>query len=294
MNCDGGYRIGTILNNTNDSSNLRSYLRLQYAITSEHGSWVFLLSPLLIGLFIGDTFTFASFFLVIAVLAAFLIRQPVTIAVKAYSGRRSRADLPGARFWMLVYGLIGLIALGGLLIEGYAYLLTLAIPGLPVFAWHLWLVSRRQERRQPGVEIIGSGVLALSAPAALWVARGSMDPLGWWLFLLTWFQSAASIVHAYLRLQQRELKTTPPISERLGMGRRAMGYTTFNLAAVIMLSLASILPTWLFVPYAIQWMETLYGTLRPAVGFKPTRIGIRQLIISTLFTLCFILSWIAT
>ena len=78
------------------------------------------------------------------------------------------------------------------------------------------------------------------------------------------------------------------------MGRRAMGYTTFNLAAVIMLSLASILPTWLFVPYAIQWMETIYGTLRPAVGLKPTRIGIRQLIISTLFTLCFILSWIAT
>ena len=170
------------MHNPNSPSKLRSYLRLQYAITSEHGSWVFLLSPLLIGLFIGDTFTFASFFLVIAVLAAFLIRQPVTIAVKAYSGRRSRADLPGARFWMLVYGSIGIIALGGLLIEGYAYLLTLAIPGLPVFAWHLWLVSRRQERRKPGIEIIGSGVLALSAPAALWVARGSMDPLGWWLF----------------------------------------------------------------------------------------------------------------
>lgn len=134
------------MHNPNSPSKLRSYLRLQYAITSEHGSWVFLLSPLLIGLFIGDTFTFASFFLVIAVLAAFLIRQPVTIAVKAYSGRRSRADLPGARFWILVYG----------------------------------------------------------------------------------------------------------------------------------------------------WMETIYGTLRPAVGYKPTRIGIRQLIISTLFTLCFILSWIAT
>jgi len=282
------------LHNPNSPSKLRSYLRLQYAITSEHGSWVFLLSPLLIGLFIGDTFSFASFFLVIAVLAAFLIRQPVTIAVKAYSGRRSRADLPGARFWILVYGLIGIVALGGLLIEGYAYLLTLAIPGLPVFAWHLWLVSRRQERRKPGIEIIGSGVLALSAPAALWVARGSMDPLGWWLFLLTWFQSAASIVYAYLRLQQREIKTMPPISERLRMGRRAMGYTTFNLAAVIALSLASILPTWLFVPYAIQWMETIYGTLRPAVGFKPTRIGIRQLIVSTLFTVVFILIWIAT
>src|SRR5512139_2199004 len=103
-----------------------TYLRRHIALPGEHGSWVFMLSPLLIGLFAGGAFTIASMYLVIAAMAAFLIRQPVTIAIKSYSGRRSRRDLPAARFWMLVYGVIGLLALAGLVALGYASLLILA------------------------------------------------------------------------------------------------------------------------------------------------------------------------
>jgi hypothetical protein len=50
-------------------------------------------------------------------------------------------------------------------------------------------------------------------------------------------------------------------------------------------------PGLLPLPYLLQWGETLWGTLNPAVGMKPTRIGIRQLIVSTLFTLLFIIAW---
>ena len=138
--------------------------------------------------------------------AVFLIRQPVSIAVKVYSGRRSKRDLPAAFFWISVYGLVALFGLVGLILQGFGYLLILAIPGIPVFIWHLFLISRRAERRKTGIEIVGSGVLALSAPAAYWVSIGLPDPTGWWLFVLAWFQSAASIVYAYLRLEQRQLQ----------------------------------------------------------------------------------------
>jgi hypothetical protein len=195
---------------------------------------------------------------------------------------------------MIIYALVALLALIGLMINDFAYLIYLAIPGLPVFTWHLWLVSRRQERRQPGVEIVGSGVLALSAPAALWVGTGSSDPLGWLLFLLTWMQSAASIVYAYLRLEQRELTSIPPPAHKWRMARRALLYTSFNLGVTITLSLAGVVPGLLYIPYAIQWLETLYGTTHPAIGYKATRIGLRQLAISTLFTLVFMLIWATT
>lgn len=270
----------------------QTLFRRHFALPSEHGSWVFILSPLLIGLFAGGSLSWASLYLVVAAMAAFLVRQPVTIAVKAYSGRRSRKDLPAARFWILVYGLVGLAALAGLILQGFTYLLYLALPGLPVFAWHLYLVSKRAERRQVGVEIVGSGVLALAAPAALWVGRGNPDPTGWWLFALAWLQSAASIVYAYLRLEQRALKVQPEMPERLAMGRRPLLYTTFNLLAVTALSLLSLLPPLLPLPYALQWAETIWGTLRPAVGVKPVVIGVRQLVVSTLFTLLFILTWV--
>lgn len=278
-----------------------TYLRRHIALPGEHGSWVFILSPLLIGLFAGRSFTQASVYLIVAAMSAFLIRQPVTIAIKAYSGRRSRRDLPAARFWILVYGIIGLLAVSGLVVQGFASLLILALPGIPVFIWHLYLVSRRLERRQVGIEVVGSGVLALAAPAAYWVGLGppqsvlgfaSLDPLGWWLFVLTWLQSAASIVYAYLRLEQRELAAIPPVPERLRMAHRALIYTGFNLVAVAALCLGGILPYLLFLPYALQWGETLYGSLKPAAGYKPTRIGVRQLIVSTLFTVLFILTWL--
>ena len=255
---------------------------------------MFLLSPLAIGLAAGGRLTLSSAFLVIALLAAFLLRQPIIIAVKAYSGRRSRSDLPAARFWMVTYSLVGLAALTGLILKGYAFLTYLVIPGLPVFIWHLALVSRRQERRKPGIEILGSGVLALSAPAALWVGTGSTDPLGWLLFLLTWMQSAASIVYAYLRLEQRELTSIPPPAHKWRMARRALLYTSFNLGVTLTLSLAGVVPGLLYIPYAIQWLETLYGTTHPAIGYKATRIGLRQLAISTLFTLVFMLIWATT
>ena len=269
----------------------QTYFRKIAALPGEHGAWVFILSPLLIGLVVGDDFNAGSLALVVGATAAFLIRQPVTLAIKAYSGRRSKSDLPAARFWMVLYGLVGLLALGELVVLRYGYVLWLALPGVPVFAWHLWLVSRRAERRQVNIELVGSGVLALAAPAAYWVGVGSPEPVGWWLFGLTWFQSAASIVYAYLRLEQRELREAPTPTVRLRMGQRALLYTGFNLLATLALGLLHVLPGWIFLPYLLQAAETFYGTLMPAVGYKPTRIGIRQLIVSTLFTILFIVTW---
>jgi hypothetical protein len=68
----------------------RAYFRKQIFLPQDHGSWVFIFSPLIIGLFAGEKFTLASLSLVVASLAAFLLRQPITIAVKAYSGRRAK------------------------------------------------------------------------------------------------------------------------------------------------------------------------------------------------------------
>jgi len=271
--------------------NPQNIFRKHIALPQDHGAWVFILSPLLIGLFAGERWSSATIYLVVAAFSAFLIRQPVTIAVKAYSGRRSRRDLPAAYFWITVYGLVGLLALLSLVALGFGYLLFLALPGLPVFAWHLFLVTRRSERRQMAMEMVGSGVLALAAPAGMWVGVGYPDPRGWWLFGLVWLQSAASIVYAYMRLEQRTLPSVPPLQTRLMMGSRAMSYASFNLFMVLGLSLSGILPALLPTPYTLQWIETIWGTIHPAVGVKPTRIGMRQLIFSTLFTILFILTW---
>jgi hypothetical protein len=269
----------------------QGYMRRHIALPQDHGSWVFLISPLLIGLFAGSSFTTASVYLISAAFSAFLIRQPTTIAIKVLSGRRPKRELQPALFWVAVYGLAGGLALTGLVLLGYPYLLYLAVPGLPVFAWHLYLVSKRAERRQIGIELVGSGVLALAAPAALWVSAGEPHPEGWLLWGLVWFQSAASIVYAYLRLEQRSLTALPSFSGRIKMAGRALAYSTFNQAAVFIMAVASLVPALLPLPFALQFLETVHGSLKPAIGVKPTSIGIRQLIVSSLFTVLFIITW---
>lgn len=268
-----------------------SYLRKQIFLPQDHGAWVFIFSPLFVGLFAGQRFSLPSLYLVIAVLASFLIRQPITIAVKAHSGRRAKSDAPAAAAWITIYGSIIFLALIGLVSAGFTSILLLAIPGAPVFAWHLFLVSQRAERRQVNIEIIATGVLALAAPAAYWVGVGHYNATGWWLWIFTWFQSAASIVYAYLRLEQRGWKDTPPRDELSKHGLRTFAYTTFNLACSLGLGLFSILPKLLFIPFLLQWTETLWGIFHPAIRWKPVQIGIRQLVVSILWTILFILVW---
>ena len=266
-------------------------LRRHVALPSDHGSWVFLLSPLAIGLVAGGRLTAATPFVVLGAVAVFLLRQPTSLLVKIFSGRRPRDDWPAAAFWTALYGLAGLLSAAALIAMGFAYLLYLFVPALPVYAYHLFLVSRRAERRQMGVEVAGSGILALAAPAALWAGLGRADPMGWWLWGLVWLQSAASILYAYLRLEQRAWAATPPPSECLRRGWLALTATTFSMLAVGAVAAAGVVPAALMLPYLVQWLESLWGTLRPAVGQRPVRIGMRQLIVSSLFTILFMVTW---
>ncbi len=275
-----------------EAMKFKALFRKHVAIPQDHGSWVFLIAPLAIGLFTGGTLRLGSGFLALAALAGFLLRQPVTILVKVGSGRRPRSDLGAASFWTAIYGLAGLLAALGLVWLGHAVVLWLVLPGVPVFAWHLVLVSRREERHQAGVEILGAGVLALTAPAAFWVGNGSYDPRGWLLWALTWLQSAASIVYATLRLAQRTWPVLPDRSARFRLGGRALVYTTFNVLVVAAAGIGlRALPRWIFLPFLLQWLETLWGIEHPALGWRPFRIGSRQLIVSLLFTVLFILLW---
>lgn len=270
---------------------MSSNFRKNIALPQDHGSWVFILSPLFIGFFVSGGFSTTSVYLIIAAMAAFLIRQPVTIATKAYAGRRPRTDLPAARFWILIYGIIALVMLTGLVVRGFVNILYLAVPGIAIFVWHLTLVSKRDERKQAGLEIIASGALALAAPAALWVGKGSYDPTGWTLWALVWLQSAASIVHVYMRLEHRSLPEVPERSGQFSIGKRAILYTSFNFVGSLILGIAGWLPRFIFIPFLLQWAETLWWVFNPVIKIKPTAVGIRQLAVSILFTILFILYW---
>ena len=270
---------------------LRSLFLKHVAIPSDHGSWVFLLCPMAIGLHLGGRWTIVSVYLLVAALAGFMVRQPVTHAVKIWSGRRPSAELPAAVFWTLLFGGIASLHVAGLVIRGYGHLLWLAVPGFTVFAWHLALVRRRNERRQVLVVMLATAVLSLTAPAAFWIGTHTADRFGWVLWALVWIQSAASILYVNMRLEQRRQGAAPDLRGRARLGIGPVRFATFNVVAVAGLAMADLVPDLLLAPYLLQWAETIWGTLRPVTRGRPATIGVRQLIISILFTVLFVLAY---
>ena len=138
--------------------------------------------------------------------------------------------------------------------------------------------------------VLASGTLALAAPAAYWISTGGADPTGWWLWALTWLQSAASIVYAFLRLDQRVLKETLSRQEKFSkMGRRALMYSGFNLMLALVAGAAGWLSSWLWVPYLLQFAEVVWGISNlPPGGNQPRSASVnwRYLVSSRYFLSC--------
>jgi hypothetical protein len=142
-------------------------------------------------------------------------------------------------------------SLGVLLLAqaGFGRLIWLAAPGVSIFAVYLWLIWRREERRKWQLELIGSGILALTAPAAYWITGGVFDDLAWTLFFLTWLQSAASIIHVYLRLEQRVLKEDHSLSWHINKAIPSLLFHGFNVLLSVALFALNIENGWVIAAF---------------------------------------------
>lgn len=70
-----------------------------------------------------------------------------------------------------------------------------------------------------------------------------------------------------------------------------MAFASLNLLPSLALGALGLIPGLIFLPYLLQWGETLWGAAALAAGAKPVAIGMRRFIVSILFTLVFILTW---
>lgn len=255
-----------------------------YVLPTEHGGWFLLLGPFLFGALAAAQPNADLLVLLLFSLAIFIARHPLTLFVKALSGRRAKNDARPALLALSAVGLIAAALLLVLILRGYAFLLWLGIPAGIVLVWQLWLVTQREER-QLGIELVGAGTLALSAPAAYWVSISAMTTTGWWLWGLAWLYAASSIVYVYLRLQQRKWKEMKELRELVRDGQRALLYAATSLGVTIALALLQFVPPLTPVPFALALLHFAYGITHPCIGVKPARIGIEQSLATLVFYL---------
>jgi hypothetical protein len=259
--------------------------RKHYAIPPEHGAWAWWIGPLLIGAAAAGRVTPDLGVLTAAALVGFLLRQPVTVLVKVASGRAGRPDIAPAVAWLVVYTVLLTPLAAVLAARGHWAVFALGAAGAPVLAVQLWLVSRREERRQTLLQAAGAGVLALAAPAAYWVCGGHDAATAWLLWALTGLHAASTIVHVRLRLEQRRLKAMPALPERMRIGAGPVALYAANFLLAVALAAMQFVPVLVSLAFLAALAEGLWAVVQPPVGVKPTRIGLRQLAASSTFVL---------
>lgn len=179
----------------------RPILRKQLLLPAEHGSWAWLLVPFMVGTAVAGRWNIAITLLLIGGLAAFLLRQPATIWLRARQGRARRADEPVAAGWTLGLGLTALLCLASLLALGHTDLLWLLPPLAAIFLLYLAAgLSRGASIRTTWMEVAGAAALAVMAPAAVIVVTGTIDTPGWMLWILMALQNGLGALYVRLRV----------------------------------------------------------------------------------------------
>lgn len=265
--------------------------RKHIALPQQHGSWMLWLGPYLTGLGIGGFLKPGVLWLSLASLGAFLALQPLTVLVKALSGRRTRDDVAPALFWLALYSVLIAIGALGLIASGDAFVLLLGVLALPAVAWQMWLITRKAERQALWAEVAGTAALSLAAPAALWVGAG-FSVMGVWLWLLCALQAGASITHVYVLLAYRRMTVAPAMPQRWQMARLAVMWHALNVIIVAMLAALGFVPALVIIAFVAMLAESIYGdVLKPCIGVKPAAIGIRQVFVALAFALLMIVAY---
>ncbi len=254
-------------------------------IPHEHGAWVILYAPLAMTLAVARPFRLApSLLLLLAVTGLFLSREAAGLLLR----RRGKG---GTAFWLAVYLALALMgALPLLLIYQRMALLRVGALVLALFALHslllLWPARRRLDRSQWG-EILATGALALTAPAAYSVATGRLDGFAWCLWAACTLYFSSSIFFVKMLLAAGKVRGAFGRRERWQAGRDNLNYHVLLVLIVVavtalrggpgaFLALAAYLPA-LF--RALRGWATLSNKLPPL-----KRVGMGE----TLYALWFI------
>jgi hypothetical protein len=143
----------------------------------------------------------------IAALALFLARQPLTLWIRVWRGKTRRSDEAAARFWALL--LLGIAAWCGLglLLLGRWSILWLAVPASAVLGATLALGAMLGPR-QLLTELVGVVGLSLAAPAAYAAYLGDLPALAWVVWALCAAHDVISVLFVRLRIDQKHARAT--------------------------------------------------------------------------------------
>jgi hypothetical protein len=210
-------------------------------LPKEHGSWVMLIVPLLVGLILAPAWHWRVLVLLVAAFTFFLMRYPLATLVK--TRKRAKVDKAYLWRWAAIYGSVTALS-GAWLILGYGlwWLLAMGVVGGLLIGLHLWLVTSRQEMSLMG-ELSAIFGLSLGASMAYYVAGGRLDGTAILLGFINAVYFGGTVFYIKLKVRRQPRLAVPAhLSGRLLEAKACLSYQTLALTLIILLATLRLAP----------------------------------------------------
>lgn len=235
------------------------------ALPAEHGGWGFLLEPIALGLLVAPSF--AGVLLGLAALGAFLMRQPLKVAlIDRRRGKYYARTRLAERFALLYGGLAALCMLAAIGSVGFGVVLPLILAA-PLGMIQL-VYDARSDSRNWLPELAGAVALAAVASSIALAGGWTRAPIA-----VLWAIQAArdipSVLYVRARLRLEHGKAVPSVPTLAAHGAA--------LAASGGLYVAGFVPLLTVIAAGVLFVRAAYGLSKYHRPTMPKVIGLQEL-----------------
>jgi len=253
------------------SRNIKSF-----ALPHEHGSWGFLLEPLLAGIFLAPGL--AAIWITLLFVGAFLLRQPLRFLVPDLLEKKNLPRTMIAGKFVLFYGIIFLVGLIGTFVTVNKFALLPFALVIPFAIFQIYSDAQKQSRDL--IAEIGGATALASSIAVLAIAKDENLANGFalWLIMLARLIPSVLYVRSRLRLEKGKPFTKfPPISSHI-----------FASAILILLAWWKLAPWLIVLMSVVLLVRAVAGLSEFRKPMKAKWIGIREVIYGLLYVVALV------
>lgn len=260
-------------------------LRATLKLPREHGAWAMLYVPFATGVLVAGSVSWAILLLGLSATSLFIARESM-LAWRRASFRGRDSDGP-ARTMLVYLGLAVLFGAPLVLLHRLYGLLPMALIALVLLGLNLEQAMRRQERTVLA-EISSVIGLTLTAPAAYYTARATLDAKALWLWAFCTLYFTSSVFYVKLRVLTARARRE---EARRKMRLCCAFYHLFMLACLLVLGLTGSLDLLALIAFAPIMVRAFWHLIRPIRQLNLRRVGVLEVLYSLLFLLFVTLSF---
>lgn len=235
------------------------------ALPAEHGGWVLLFEPMVLGLLLAPSI--AGFYLGLSALGFFLARHPLTLVI--LNRRRESPRTVLARRFAAAYTMVGaasLIAAITFTQHAFALPLLIAAPLAMVQVAHDWTGRRRLLWSE-----LAGAVAILSLAPAIALAGGWSSPAAFALWAIMIARAAPAIFYVRAILARLHRRSAPPLPMMITHVLAIVAVSALVRAALVpRLALAVML---ILLARAVIGFCTLQRVTAKQLGFSEIALG---------------------